>query len=143
MTSKQFRSAFLFAVVASIPVFAQSSPDTTSQSPPTAITSANLPEISTQEQTPSFQVKVNLVEVRVVVRDAQGKAIGNLKQDDFVLLDDKKPQTITRFSVERNDAAAESTAPNAATPETVEKFRVMIFSNGSPGRGAWLTCSTT
>ncbi len=40
---------------------------------------------------------MNLVEVRVVVRDAKGNAVGNLKQDDFIVLDDKKPQTITRF----------------------------------------------
>ncbi len=65
--------------------------------------SSELPEISTQEHTQSFQVKVNLVEVRVVVRDAQGNAIGNLKQSDFVLLDDKKPQTITKFSVDQNE----------------------------------------
>src|SRR6185312_17568471 len=130
MTSKQFRSAFLFAVVASIPVFAQSSPDTTSQSPPTAITSANLPEISIQDLTPSFQVKVNLVEVRVVVRDAQGKAIGNLKQDDFVLLDDKKPQTIAQFAVQRNESTAgksgdmTGTAANEVTSHLAGAWRL-------------------
>jgi VWFA-related protein len=77
------------------------------------VTTADIPEISTStvEQTTSFQVKVNLVEVRVVVRNAQGKAIGDLKQDDFILLDDKKPQTITRFSIERNEPA--TTKPGA------------------------------
>ena len=61
--------------------------------------SANVPELSTQEEIQTFQVKVNLVDVRVVVRDAQGKPVGNLKQDDFLLFDDNKPQTITKFSV--------------------------------------------
>jgi len=65
-------------------------------------TSADVPELSTQEEIQTFQVKVNLVDVRVVVRDAQGKPVGNLKQDDFLLFDDNKPQTITRFSIEKN-----------------------------------------
>ena len=92
------------------------------------VTSSDLPEISTAEQTPSFQVKVNLVEVRVVVRDAQGKAIGGLKQEDFVLLDDKKPQTITRFTVEHNEPAAGTSA--AATPPSNNEVRSHLA-------GAW------
>lgn len=83
---------------------------------------ADQPEISTttEEQTQSFHVKVNLVEVRVVVRDAQGKAVGNLKQEDFVLLDDKKPQTITRFSVEHNEAAQANPAASASATSSDE-----------------------
>jgi VWFA-related protein len=113
---KQLRNAVFLAVVSSGMAFAQSSPGTANAAPPITSATANLPEISTQEQTPSFQVKVNLVEVRAVVRDAQGKAIGDLKKEDFVLLDDKKPQPITRFSIERNEpAAAPVGAPTSAT----------------------------
>jgi VWFA-related protein len=43
---------------------------------------------------------VIIVLVRVVVRDAQGKAVTNLKKEDFQLADDRKPQTISSFSVE-------------------------------------------
>ena len=75
--------------------------------------SANVPELSTQEEIQTFQVKVNLVDVRVVVRDAQGKPVGNLKQDDFLLFDDNKPQTITKFSVLNLGA---SDAPVAGAP---------------------------
>jgi VWFA-related protein len=61
----------------------------------------NLPEITSHEEMTTFQVKVNLVEVRVVVRDSKGKAIGGLKQEDFQLFDNGKPQAITRFTAER------------------------------------------
>lgn len=122
MKFAKLRNVLGLLVIASAAAMAQSSSETANQAPPIT-TTADLPEISTQEQAPSFQVKVNLVEVRVVVRDAQGKAIGNLKQDDFVLLDDKKPQQIKRFSVEESEAIA---GPNGAaavattgTPETV------------------------
>ncbi len=60
------------------------------------------PEVSSSEETHTFKVKVNLVEVRVVVRDAQGHAIGNLKQEDFQLLDNGKPQVISKFSMEQS-----------------------------------------
>jgi VWFA-related protein len=58
-------------------------------------------EIAEQEQGTTFKVKVNLVLVRVVVRDAQGRALGNLRQESFQLFDDRKPQVISKFSVER------------------------------------------
>jgi hypothetical protein len=49
--------------------------------------------------TPTFQSKVNLVLVPVVVRDSHGRAIGNLTKDDFQLFDKGKPQTIISFSM--------------------------------------------
>jgi len=88
----------------------------------TVTSSTDLPEISTEEQqNQSFKVKVNLVELRVVVRDAQGKAIGNLKQDDFVIVDEKKPQTITRFAVEHNEVSAAT--PAATTTSSANDIR--------------------
>ena len=103
---KQLRNAVFLVVVSNALAFAQLPATTASQAPPTSAATADLPEISTQEQTPAFQVKVNLVEIRAVVRDASGKAVGNLKQEDFVVIDDKKPQTITRFSAERTEVPA-------------------------------------
>jgi hypothetical protein len=49
-----------------------------------------------------FQLKAtsNLVVVRVVVRDAQGKPVENLKKEDFKLFDRGKEQSIEQFEVE-------------------------------------------
>ena len=81
---------------------------------------SNQPELTTREDLQTFQVKVNLVELRVVVRDAQGNAVGNLKQDDFRLFDDNKPQSISRFSVEHHNVnkPAINGTKNAPEPET-------------------------
>jgi VWFA-related protein len=78
---------------------------------------ANAPEISSQEETSTtFKVKVNLVEVRVVVRDAYGKAVGNLKQDDFQLTDNGKPQIISKFSMEQSLAQRAPKPAGSGTP---------------------------
>ena len=47
----------------------------------------------------TFQSKVNLVLVPVVVRDAHRRPVGNLTRDDFQLFDKRKLQTISSFSV--------------------------------------------
>ncbi len=73
---------------------------TTPQSPAVTTSDEDLPEMSTEESIPTFRANVNLVEVRVVVRDAQGHTVGGLKKEDFQLLDNGKPQVITRFSAE-------------------------------------------
>ena len=64
-----------------------------SQSPPTA-------EVVTRDSAATFKVRVNLVLVRVVVRDQSGKVIDNLQKEDFQLFDNRKPQTISTFSLE-------------------------------------------
>jgi hypothetical protein len=45
-------------------------------------------------------VRVNLVLVRVVVRDGSGKIVTNLKKEDFQLTDNRKPQVISSFNTE-------------------------------------------
>jgi VWFA-related protein len=94
--------------------------------PETAVVTAPAPasakpaseaEISTHDAPATFKVQSNLVEVPVVVRDRQGHAIGNLRQDDFRILDKGKRQEITKFAVQKAaaPAAAKSRAENAQT----------------------------
>src|ERR1039458_8270117 len=70
---------------------------------PTAA-SQNAPEMATRDEPTAFQAKVNLVMVPVVVRNAQGHAIGNLGKESFQLFDKGKPQEISRFTVEKTGA---------------------------------------
>lgn len=57
-------------------------------------------EMSSRDTAPTFKVRVNLVLVRVVVRDPKGNVVEGLKRDDFQLFDNRKLQTISTFSVE-------------------------------------------
>jgi hypothetical protein len=73
---------------------------------------AQAPEIAASTETKTtFATRVDLVVVPVVVRDRKGRAVGNLTREDFQLFDRGKPQSISRFSVEK---AGEKTAAEAA-----------------------------
>ena len=84
-------------------------------------------ELVSQDSPATFKVRVNLVLVRVVVRDNQGKVVTNLRREDFQLFDNRKPQAITYFSTETPESqalrpAATITAndESAVTPEEVQ-----------------------
>jgi VWFA-related protein len=94
-------------------------------------------EIVSHDTGATFKVRVNVVLVRVVVRDAQGKVVTNLKKEDFQLADNRKPQVISSFSVEtpashvptvKLDAdkpASEGTPVKA--PELPQRFITLFF----------------
>jgi VWFA-related protein len=50
-------------------------------------------------QTPTFRVQVDYVEVDVLVTDQQGRFVRDLKKEDFQVLEDRKPQAISNFSL--------------------------------------------
>jgi VWFA-related protein len=64
------------------------------QNPPPA---ANQPP--PPPQGPTFRVRVDYVEVDVVVTDRQGNLVRDLKKEDFQVLEDGKAQTISAFSL--------------------------------------------
>ena len=76
------------------------------------------PEIKSEETPATFTVRAqrNEVLVRVVVRDAQGNAVGGLTKDDFRLSDNGKPQSVTVFTVEHFKTTPAGAPPTPAAP---------------------------
>ena len=113
----------------------QATPADTSQNVPKPEAKASNDEIVSHDSPATFKVRVNLVLVRVVVRDANGKAIPNLKKEDFHLTDERKPQTISTFSVETPDSHARaiesvpatSDSEPANTVELPQRFVTLYF----------------
>ncbi len=79
------------------------------------------PEIVTQDTPVTFSSRVNLVSVPVVVRDREGRAIGNLKKENFQLYDKGKLQVISKFTVEKSEAPAEELSKAVAAGAVPEK----------------------
>lgn len=89
---------------AQAPSDSSSTPAAKTESSQSQSSANNSEEVSTRDTPPTFKVRVNLVLVRVVVRDAKGNIVGNLKKEDFQLTDNRKPQAISSFSVETGDS---------------------------------------
>src|SRR5450759_3992152 len=107
--------AAALTIIGAYVALAQTAPPPPQKPPPTPAKSQA--EMATHDEPALFKARVNLVMVPVVVRDRQGKAVGNLKQDDFQLFDKGKPQYIARFSMEKaagrlNKAGGAAPAPN-------------------------------
>src|SRR5262249_9617265 len=88
-----------------------------------ASTAAAQTELSQKDEPALFKARVNLVQVPVVVGDRTGKAVGNLKKEDFQLFDKGKPQYIARFSMEKASGrpmgAVEPSASGDKSPATI------------------------
>jgi len=97
------------------------------------------PEVETRDKPAVFKVRVNLVLVRVVVRDQQGKVVENLHQEDFALFDGRKPQVVSFFNVETpaskvmpvttaaNAAGASGDIPASALPAMPQRFVSILY----------------
>src|ERR1700733_12764914 len=136
-----FLTCFAWFYLSPAHAFAQ---DSSHQTPPTnpappAETKQNSAELATHDEPATFKVNVKLVVVRAVVRDSQGRAIGNLRQEDFQVFDKGKPQVIPQFEVEQpgtmaakvrresvensGDTLAADTSPNTVNaPPMPERF---------------------
>jgi len=109
----------------------------TSQNASKTDASSSKDEIVTHDSPASFKVRVNLVLVRVVVRDGNGKVVSNLKKEDFQLADNRKPQVISSFSVETpasHVTAAQTDSPESTSekapvkaPELPQRFVALYF----------------
>jgi VWFA-related protein len=75
-----------------------------------------------------FSSDTNLVVVDLYVRDKSGKIIGNLKKDDFVVLEDGKPQTISVFELQKLDSET--------LPPVVDQPRTLIERNAPAPKAA-------
>jgi VWFA-related protein len=101
-------------------------------------------EMATQDVQPSytFRVQRNMVVVRVIVRDANGRPVPKLRKEDFRLFDNGKEQGIDQFSEEsRRVAPAAAPAapgkpseeksspgtPPASTPVAPQNFQALYF----------------
>jgi VWFA-related protein len=96
-------------------------------------------EISTHDEPATFRAQTNLVQVPVVVRDREGHAVGNLRKEDFRVLDKGKRQEIAKFIVEKTTpiAPAEArvqtsppstaAAPAAPAPAPATHFVAFVF----------------
>jgi VWFA-related protein len=96
------------------------SKDKPASNPAEITTSDANSELTTRDKQTGFKVHVNLVLVRVVVRDSSGKPVGDLRKEDFQLFDDRKPQAITHFSVETPNSRLTKAVPpveSEAPPE--------------------------
>jgi VWFA-related protein len=143
-TSSLLLKALLVASCGAIQVRAQEAPAKSETQPqaPAAQAPGNEPsEVSTRDTPPTFRVRVNLVLVRVVVRDSNGKVVTNLKKEDFQLSDNRKPQVISTFSTETPEShkvapITPSPAPNpdanasgdpAAIAALPQRFVAVVF----------------
>jgi VWFA-related protein len=94
-------------------------------------------EIVARDSQATFKVHVNLVPIRVVVRDSKGKVVTNLKKDDFQLADDGKLQSISSFSIDTSTSQAPSVKTDsvetasegtpAKVPELPQRFITLFF----------------
>lgn len=90
---------------------------------------------------PAIQVTVNSVLVPVVVRDSQGRAVGDLTRDDFQVFDNGKRQLLSGFTIQQRaiqKSAANTLAPSPSPsevspaappqpPSTPQRFIVFLF----------------
>ena len=91
--------------------------------------------MAAQNDAPTFKSSSTLVVVDVTIRDKAGHEIANLTKDDFVLLEDGKPQTIAVFEFQRlNGGTAPVATPAAPSITAALPARQNIITTAGPGK---------
>ena len=111
------RGVVLTALACAILCLASRAQQPSAPPPPPSDSAA---EVTTRDTPSSLKVHVNVVLVRVVVRDLKGQAIDTLHKEDFRLLDRGKPQLISSFAVERPGSHIEASRATETAPVMVE-----------------------
>src|SRR5512146_3516386 len=75
-------------------------------------TAASQEPSRTQQGLYRFRVTSDLVLVSITARDKSGQLVRDLKQSDFTVREDGKPQHILSFDTENVDNYAENTGPS-------------------------------
>ncbi|HJZ71971.1 MAG TPA: VWA domain-containing protein [Vicinamibacterales bacterium] len=112
--------------LAALLVFAAAAGLTAGQNPPPQPPAPTQPPPQQQAQQPTFRVRVDYVEVDVVVTDRQGNLVRDLKKEDFQVLEDGKGQAINTFTfvdipVERGDRPLFADSPIEPDVKTNER----------------------
>lgn len=114
-----------------------SAPQTTQenggQAPASPAAQESHAEMTTTDVGTTFKLRVNLVQVRVVVRDAKGNPVNNLKREDFQLYDQGKLQPITTFAVETRETRLQK-AEAARKTQTNEPYQPPTVKEALPDR---------
>ena len=83
-----------------------------------------------QDTGATFKLRVNLVQVHVIVRDSASKPVENLRKEDFLVYDSGKLQAITTFGVEtarsRKERAEAAAKTQTGEGETAAGGSVML-----------------
>ncbi|HEY0702167.1 MAG TPA: VWA domain-containing protein [Candidatus Acidoferrales bacterium] len=87
--------------------------------------------VTRTSQTP-IESHVNLVPVRVIVHDAHGHAVGDLREADFEIRQDGKPQVISHFSLQ----TPESLEAQVARGTPGDNLEGALAPSGAPAKGA-------
>ena len=78
----------------------------------------------------------NLVQVRVVAEDANGLPATDLQRADFQIEDDKKPQVITLFAVDRGASSPGAVSKPAESAEAPAGYAVILSDTAHRGCGS-------
>jgi VWFA-related protein len=81
-------------------------------------------EFSSKDTNTTFKLRVNLVQVKVVVRDSKGELVRDLKREDFEVFDQGKLQAITTFGVETPESRRKRLEAAAKTQQGTEEVAV-------------------